>query len=125
MVEAAKRVYAMVSGMEDINLDYIREELEQKAAELRERIGQLSAVTNADETISFGKRIGDGTTQAIQQAADVAAAEALHDTLLEVEAAQQRLVEGTFGTCSVCGKPIPAGRLEFRPWSTTCVEHAD
>ncbi|WP_296137105.1 TraR/DksA C4-type zinc finger protein [uncultured Tessaracoccus sp.] len=111
--------------MADLDLDEIADELEQKASDLRARIAELTRVVNADETISFGKRIGDGTTQAIQQMADTAAAESLHATLLEVEAAQQRLADGTFGRCTVCGKEIPAGRLEFRPWAATCVEHAD
>lgn len=111
--------------MDDIDRDEISEELQRKAEDLRDRISELTRVVNADETISFGKRIGDGTTQAIQQAADAATAESLHGTLLEVEAAMERLRDGTFGRCAVCGEQIPAGRLEFRPWSSTCVTHAD
>lgn len=111
--------------MDEFDVAEITEELELKAKELRRRIAELTKVTSADETISFGKRIGDGTTQAIQQAADAATAESLHATLLEVEAAQQRLADGTFGRCTVCDEPIPTGRLEFRPWSATCVKHAE
>lgn len=110
--------------MQHIDLDEIRDELDEKEQDLRERIASLTQVSQPEEPISFGKRIGDGTTQAIQQAADVATAESLQQTLDEVEAARQRLDDGTFGRCVVCGVGIPAGGLEFRPWSATCVDHA-
>lgn len=110
--------------MDDMDLDAIAAELDLKAEELRTRIGELTQVVSADETISFGKRIGDGTIQAIQQMADTSTAESLQRTLNEVEAAQERLGDGTFGRCVVCGEPIPAERLEFRPWAATCVQHA-
>ena len=39
----------------------------------------------------------------------------------EVEAALQRIEQGTYGTCVDCGKPIPAARLEVRPEAARCV----
>jgi DnaK suppressor protein len=47
--------------------------------------------------------------------------DALRQTLTDIAAARQRLAAGTFGTCSRCRRPIPAERLEFRPWVTACV----
>ena len=44
--------------------------------------------------------------------------------LVEVDAALERVRDGTYGVCAVCGRAIPAGRLEARPTTTTCVEHA-
>ena len=41
--------------------------------------------------------------------------------LAEVDAAYERLAAGTYGTCTRCGEPIAAGRLEARPTATTCV----
>ncbi len=110
--------------MDDIELDDIAAELQLKATELRARIEELTRPPEAGATIGFGKRIGDGTTQAIQQMADASTAESLHKTLNEVLAAQERIQEGTYGRCVVCQDPIPAARLEFRPWAATCVEHA-
>ncbi len=110
--------------MDHIDLEEVAAELEAKAADLRARIAELTKVVDADATIGFGKRIGDGTIQAIQQMEDTSAAESLQRTLNEVEAAQARLRAGTFGRCVVCDEPIPAARLEFRPWAATCVQHA-
>ncbi|MCK9794377.1 TraR/DksA C4-type zinc finger protein [Isoptericola sp. 4D.3] len=39
-------------------------------------------------------------------------------------AALDRLAAGTYGLCEVCGRPIPAARLEARPTTTRCVDHA-
>lgn len=44
--------------------------------------------------------------------------------LAEIEAAQQRIADGTYGLCEVCGAAIPQGRLEARPTARTCIEHA-
>ena len=43
------------------------------------------------------------------------------ERLAEVAAARDRLDAGTYGTCALCGQPIPAGRLEARPTARTCV----
>ena len=44
--------------------------------------------------------------------------------LAEVEAALQRISDGTYGMCGVCRRPIAEGRLEARPWTPYCLEHA-
>lgn len=110
--------------MNDTDLTALAAELDAKGDELRSRIEDLTRPPEAGATIGFGKRIGDGTTQAIQQMADASTAESLDKTLQEVRAAQRRIEEGCYGVCTVCGEPIPAARLEFRPWAATCVEHA-
>ncbi|WP_425839443.1 TraR/DksA family transcriptional regulator [Microbacterium sp. PA5] len=43
------------------------------------------------------------------------------DERAEVLAALDRVEAGTYGICAVCGRPIPAARLEVRPMATTCV----
>ena len=42
----------------------------------------------------------------------------------EIDAALDRVAEGTYGVCVSCGRAIPAGRLEARPMATMCVECA-
>ena len=44
--------------------------------------------------------------------------------LEQIEQALARIDEGSYGICSVCGLPIPEGRLEARPWTPYCVDHA-
>ena len=43
----------------------------------------------------------------------------------EVENALARVDAGTYGVCEVCGRDIPAGRIEARPFATRCIDCAD
>jgi RNA polymerase-binding transcription factor DksA len=110
--------------MTNLDLTELRAELDAKKSDLRRSIERLTAPAADGATIGFGKRIGEGTTQAIQQMADASSAQALHSTLEAVLRAKAKLADGTYGKCDVCGEPIDEDRLEFRPWSTRCMAHA-
>ena len=43
------------------------------------------------------------------------------DLMVQVEAALQRLDEGTYGTCARCGREIAVERLEALPYATLCI----
>jgi DnaK suppressor protein len=45
----------------------------------------------------------------------------LLQTIDEVDAALDRIAEGTYGVCVHCGVDIPLERLEFRPFAAGCV----
>ena len=40
----------------------------------------------------------------------------------KIEAALERLEQGTFGICESCGKAIGAARLKARPVTTLCID---
>ncbi len=42
----------------------------------------------------------------------------------EIDAALQRIDDGTYGICEGSGEPIPKKRLEALPWTRYCVEYA-
>ena len=44
-----------------------------------------------------------------------------HTQLSQVRSALDRLEEGTFGECLVCGSPIGEKRLEAVPWTPHCI----
>ena len=46
------------------------------------------------------------------------------EILKEIDKALERMKEGTYGLCEVCGKPIEEKRLEALPWTNLCIEHA-
>lgn len=52
-------------------------------------------------------------------------ADAARSKLEQVDDALARLDDGTYGICAACGKPIPAGRLEVRPFAEHCVPCAE
>jgi RNA polymerase-binding transcription factor DksA len=80
---------------------------------------------NADfGAISFGKRVGEGTSMAVDRLTDVSAQQYLLAMLEDIRQARRRVADGTYGTCEACGKPIPEDRLEARPWAVRCVQHS-
>jgi DnaK suppressor protein len=98
--------------------------LAEREAELEAQLAELTKPPGELGTISFGKRVGEGTSMAVDRLAAVSAQEHLLAMLDEVHRAQQRLADGTYGICEVCGEPIPEGRLEARPWATRCIAHS-
>jgi DnaK suppressor protein len=71
--------------------------------------------------VSFGKRVGEGTSHAVERIAQVSAAKSLDAKLRDVERALSKLDEGTYGTCDECGEPIGDERLEAIPWAALCI----
>jgi DnaK suppressor protein len=42
-------------------------------------------------------------------------------TIDEIDAALDRIGDGSYGSCTACGAAIPVERLEFRPYAAGCV----
>ena len=101
--------------------DDVRRTLLDKRDDLLARMAGISAAPTDQGGISFGKRVGDGTSIAVERLTQVAAHEQMLSQLAEVERALAKLDEGTYGTCDVCGDEIPPGRLEVHPWAVRCV----
>ena len=100
----------------------VRESLERARDELRTELEELTAAPRDPmATVSFGKRVGEGTSQAVERIAQVAAARQLDAKLRDVERALDKLDEGTYGACDVCGRPIGRDRIEAIPWAVRCV----
>ena len=97
--------------------------LAAKRALLEEQLQELRRPPEPG-SIGFGKRVGEGTSHAVERITAVSADEKLQSMLSEVKRAQEKLADGTYGRCDECGAAIPLERLEARPWATRCVNHA-
>ncbi len=99
------------------------------AAKRAELEGQISGIEH-DVTqstsggIGFGKRVGDGTSVAVDRLSQVAEHDGLRDTLRQLQRAEVSLADGSYGVCARCGEDIPSARLEARPFATQCVRCA-
>lgn len=71
--------------------------------------------------MSFGKRIGDGTTEAVERLSTTATARSISQSIDDIDRALAKLDDGTYGVCDGCGGDIGAARLEARPATATCV----
>jgi DnaK suppressor protein len=107
------------------DVEQIRPVLEAERDTLRAEIDEIKATPRDPmASVSFGKRVGEGTSQAVERITQVDAAKHLDAKLRDVERALQKLEEGTYGVCDVGGEPIGQERLEAIPWAVRCVEHA-
>jgi DnaK suppressor protein len=108
----------------DADLDQVQVILADRHGQLEAELAILAAPSTDQGGISFGKRVGDGTSLAVERLSQVAAHHQLQDLLADVVRAEQKLAEGSYGRCDVCGRQISAGRLEALPWATLCIEDA-
>lgn len=106
------------------DLDQVRELLQRRLAEVHGQVADLTRPPEQGAAIGFGKRVGDGTTEAITRFTDVGIANNVHAIEQRIERALVKLDEGNYGVCDSCGKPIAAGRLKADPASVHCIECA-
>ena len=106
---------------DDLDLDAIRQELESRRQSTSARVDTLAERPELGSAQGFGKRIGDGTTEAISRITDIGVGRSLEATLARTERALAKLDEGTYGICDACGESIPPKRLQAMPDSVLCV----
>src|SRR5215218_2013261 len=110
--------------MEELDLDAIRLDLEERRDRARSTIAGLAKRPERGTAQGFGKRIGDGTVEAISRLTEIGVGASLEAGLERTERALSKLDEGTYGRCDVCGEPIGEKRLAAMPDVVTCVRCA-
>jgi DnaK suppressor protein len=108
----------------ELDLVAIEARLRDRLAEADAQIAELTKPPEGTGEISFGKRVGEGTSAAIDRFTDVGIANDVQGIRERVERALEKLADGTYGTCDQCGKPIAPGRLEAAPESALCIDCA-
>lgn len=102
--------------------DDVRSRLEAERDSLEGELATLTVVMrDPAATIGFGKRVGEGTSEAIGRIERVGQADALSSKLAGVRRALEKLDDGSYGVCDRCGETIPEARLHARSSSVRCV----
>jgi RNA polymerase-binding transcription factor DksA len=103
-----------------------RERLEHERARVGELIGELRSegldVEQSEQSgdlTHYDQHPADQGSELFEREKDLAILEALEVDLAEIEAALQRLDEGTYGVDEVTGEPIDPERLEALPAART------
>lgn len=102
----------------------VRSLLDERRSLLSVELDRLTAPPSDTASVSFGKRVGDGTTEAVERLATTATARSIAASISEIDHALRRLDTGDYGKCETCGADIPQERLEVRPAASTCVDCA-
>ena len=110
--------------MAELDLEAIEHTLRERQAKLQARLTGLAKPPERGAGLSYGKRIGDGTTEAVSRLTDVGVGRSLEVSEARIARALAKLDDGTYGICDVCGKPIAPARLRAAPDSVLCIDDA-
>ncbi|BCW71250.1 TraR/DksA C4-type zinc finger protein [Arthrobacter sp. NicSoilB8] len=103
----------------------LHEERDRKLALLPALRGDILAVNAARRDSNVDdEHDPEGATIAFELSQASALLEQSRAGLAHIDAALSRIENGTYGLCDVCGAVIPDGRLEARPWTPYCLQHA-
>ena len=75
-----------------------------------------------DLAIGSGDHIADSASETYLRELDGGLEENAEHLLTEIQAALERIEEGTYGLCVTCGKPIAPERLEAVPYAARCLD---
>jgi RNA polymerase-binding protein DksA len=110
---------------------WTEEEVAEARAELQGEVERLRAEIESSEAAVAGlmRDSGDGAgdeadtgAKNITREYEMALAANTRETLTQALRALQRLDEGTYGLCEVCGRPIGKARMQAFPRATLCLD---
>lgn len=105
-------------------METISQALAARRRDLQAELNRLTEPPEEGVSVGFGKRVGDGTSVAVERLATTATARSIAASIKGIDRAFVKIEAGTYGTCEHCGKPIGEARLEALPASIRCVQCA-
>ena len=106
------------------------ERLRNERAALAETLDHVNALLSQRQLDESGElsmvdqHIADVATDTEFRELDMMQRRFVEDRIALIDDALERMRRGTYGTCVVCGEPIPLERLETLPWTPYCLRHA-
>ena len=80
------------------------------------------SIEDETEDQTQDNHLAETATATLDREIDYTLEENSEHVLAAIDAALNRIEDGTFGTCTNCGKQIPEERLEARPWASLCID---
>lgn len=116
--------------MSTIDTAEYRKALEDEKARLLHAVGFLERENPGSISDELGElaeggtdnHLGDTATALHDRELDEGLEEGARETLVEIDAALQRIQDGSYGICEGCGEPIGAARLTAIPWARLCID---
>ena len=102
------------------NLEAARASLKAERDRLMVELGQP---IEAPGQMTYGSQAA-AASHVFEQQRDLALRDRSRLELGQVESALRRLGDGSYGTCTSCGKSIAPERLEAIPWTPLCIDCA-
>jgi len=117
-----------VARKRKLDLDKYKQKLEKKRTEIADTIKRLEGESSGRDRLSREvvqqdfEGGGDAALQAMARNQSAAMIGNLRDMLISIDEALQKIEDGTYGVCEVCGKNIPQKRLDALPEATMCTK---
>ena len=105
LLEERERVERAIANLRDDHPGFADDEVEEVPGPSDNHIAETATAT-LDREIDFTLEENSG------------------QVLADIDAALKRIDDGTYGTCTVCGKQIAEERLEAYPWAALCIDDA-
>jgi len=111
-------------------LDELRQRLEAERAELQVQLTTIEETSFANSQsdisgeVSFDEENADAGTFTFERERDLSIENNVRDLMGKIDRALARMDDGTYGTCSRCGKPIEKARLKALPYADLCIKDA-
>jgi RNA polymerase-binding transcription factor DksA len=105
-------------ALTETDLQTLRQRLDQREAELRAEVKGArdeEAERPSAQARNQNEDLGEQGEERIRSAVRYAEQERDIEELREIEAARERMEDGSYGTCVDCGKEIPLQRLMAQP----------
>lgn len=115
--------------MDSTSFERYKEQLQKQRAELQKLLSRFASkdphVRDEFHSLfpSYGSDEEDNAAEVSDYEDEVGIERNLETMLKEVDGALERIAQGTYGACRVCGKEIEAERLSVMPSTSLCIEH--
>jgi RNA polymerase-binding protein DksA len=103
LLEEKARIEHALATLRDEHPGSLDDEVEEVAATSDNHLAETATATLGRE---IDYTLGDNAEQ----------------VLSEIDGALKRIEDGTYGTCTNCGREIPEQRLEANPWASLCID---
>ena len=120
-----------ITYTKDFDVKFLKVQHELLVTERNALLGQASRLEDEANSliedgemgdVQFDDESGEGDTMVVERERDLALSAQARQTIADIDAALQRIADGTYGYSVVSGRPIPRERLEAIPWATVLVE---
>lgn len=98
-----------------------KEQLEKQVHDLEET-GLLTSQMDETGDVGFDEEYAGSGTITFERERDLSLTNNIRDMLGKISVALEKMDNGTYGVCDVCGKPIPEARLMALPYANLCIE---
>jgi RNA polymerase-binding protein DksA len=97
-----------------------QERLETELHELMERTSSDIDTERAAEISSYDDHPADLASETFEREKDLALESNITDLLVKVNTALEKIEEGSYGLCDLCGMEINPERIKALPWASLC-----